>query len=282
MKKKLKEYLLLNIGLILITINIHFFLAPNHFVIGGTSGLSIVIHHYIPNWPIGLILLVIELFLFLIGTLLLGFQFGLKSLYCSISLSLYVLGFEKFVPLAEPLSDDRIIQLIIGLVLDAIGLVIIFHQNASSGGTDIIAMILNKYLSLKIGLGILLADILIASTSFIVFSFESGMYAIVGIILLSIFINYFSSQLNLSKEVTIISSQCDDIKSYIVKELQKGATIHSAKGAFTNEDKDIITTFLGRKEFQKLKKYITIVDDKAFVTVHNTSEVIGNGFKRSL
>jgi len=281
MKKTIKEYLLLNIGLLLLTANIHFFLAPNHFVIGGTSGLSIIIHHFIPTWPIGLILLMIEVLLFVVGFLLLGFKFGLKSFYCSISLSLYVWAFERFLPLAGPLSDDRLVQLVFGLLLDAIGLVIIFQQGSSSGGTDIIAMILNKFYSINIGTGILLADIVIASSSFVVFGFENGMYAILGIILLSLFINFLSAQIHLSKEVVIISSESDVIKSYITKDLHKGATVHSAIGAYTNQEKNIITTFLGRKEFLKLKKFIMNIDQQAFITVHNTNEVIGNGFKRT-
>ena len=282
MKKHLKEFLILNFGILLISSNIHFFLAPNQFVIGGTSGLSIIIHHFIPNWPIGLILLMIEVLLFLVGFLLLGYKFGLKSFYCSVSLSLYVWAFERFLPLDGPLSDDRIVQLVFGIMLDAIGLVIIFQQNSSSGGTDIIAMILNKFYSINIGTGILLADIVIASSSFIVFGFENGMYAILGIILLSLFINYLSAQINLSKEVVIISSKSDLIKSYITKELHKGATVHTAVGAYTNQEKNIITTFMGRKEFLKLKKFITELDQNAFITVHNTNEVIGNGFKRTL
>ncbi|WP_273122346.1 YitT family protein [Metabacillus sp. HB246100] len=280
MSRTLKEFLLLNVGLLLVTINIHFFLVPNNFIIGGISGLSIMIHQYFPNMPVGLILLILEICLFILGLILLGFKFGIKSFYCSVMLSLYIWSFEEFLPLAAPLSDDRIIQLIVGLFIDAIGLVLIFKQNASSGGTDIVAMILNKFFSINVGTGIIIADLVIASGSFFVFGIENGMYAILGNFMLGFFINFLLTQTNLSKQVMIISTQSELIKRYIVKDLSKGATIQQATGAFTNEDRDIITTYVGRKEFLKLKKYISTIDQKAFVTVHNTSEIIGNGFRK--
>ncbi|MED1204408.1 YitT family protein [Heyndrickxia acidicola] len=282
MKNRLKDYAILNAGIILIALHIHFFSAPNHFVFGGVSGISIILHHYAPNLPLGFILMGFETIIFIVGMLTIGVRFGLKSFYCSFSLSVFLLLLERFCPVEAPLSQDKLVQLIVGLFIDAVGLVLLFRQNASSGGTDIIAIILNKFFSVKIGTGIIMADLLIASSSFIVFGFTDGLYSVLGIFVLSLFVNYVAAQFDLSKEVTIISEKGELIRSFIVDVLNKGATIHTGRGAFTSQEKNIITTFMGRGEYIKLKKYILEVDPHAFVTVHNTSEIIGNGFKRAI
>lgn len=282
MKKSILNFLYLNIGVLLVSINIHFFLAPNHFAAGGLGGLTIVLHHFLPHLSIGPLMVILNIILFGVGFAFLGFQFGLKTIYASFASSFMVWIMDKVTPLATPLSHDKLIQLIIGLLIAALGLVIVFNQNASTGGMDLIGMILNKYFSIDIGKAVLMADGIIVILSIIAFGFESGLYALFGIIFRGVAIDYFVHQFRLTKEVVIISNQCDQIKQFIVTELGRGATVHEAKGAFTDDKKEVITIVVERQEFVHLKKFVNKIDNQAFITVHDTSEVLGNGFRRAV
>ncbi|WLR51185.1 YitT family protein [Bacillus tianshenii] len=280
MKKKLLSFLIMNLGALLVAVNVHFFLSPNNLATGGVSGLSILLHHLVPGLSIGLFMIMVNIALFIVGLIVLGFSFGAKTIYTSFALSFYVWLLEIVAPISQPLSDDILIQLIIGQCIAASGMALVFHQNASTGGTDILAMILNKYFSIEVGRGVLISDLAIATSSAFVFGAEVGMYAFFGVILNGLVIDYLLQQLNTNKEIVIISRESEEIKSYIVKELGRGATVHTAKGAFTSDNKEVITTILGRKDYMKLKKYIGLTDEKAFITVHNMNEILGQNFKR--
>jgi len=280
MGKKVVSFLYLNLGIILVAINIHFFLAPNQFAAGGLGGLVIVLHHFLPNISMGILMVFLNIVLFGAGFAFLGFQVGVKTIYSSFALSFIVWLFEHVYPISAPLSDDKLIQLLIGLLIAALGLVIVFRQNASTGGMDLIGMILNKYFSIDIGKSVLIADFLIAVLSIVAFGFEKGLYALFGIIFRGVVIDYFMEQFTLTKEMVIISNQCDQIKDFIVTRLGRSATVHEAKGAFTNDKKEVITIVVERQEFVQLKKYINKIDTKAFITVHNMSEVVGRGFRK--
>ncbi|WP_223702632.1 YitT family protein [Sutcliffiella deserti] len=278
MNKNLKTFLFLHIGPLFVAIHVHFFLSPNSLATGGVSGLSIILNDVVPNLSIGVWMLIVNLVLFVIGFLLLGFAFGAKTIYASVMLSVMVWLLEWLFPLSGPLSEDILIQLIIGQCIAALGIALVFNQRASTGGTDIIALILNKYLSIDMGRGVLLADILIALSSILVFGPEVGMYAVFGVILNGLVIDYTLQQVNEMREVVIISSESELIRSYIVGELKQGATIHFAKGAFTSDEKEVITTILNKKDFIRLKKYISATDKQAFITVHNMREILGQNY----
>ncbi|WP_409253124.1 YitT family protein [Bacillus sp. SCS-153A] len=280
MRKKLISFFLMNLGAFFVAVNVHFFLSPNNLATGGVSGLSILLNSIMPGMSIGMFMILINIVLFIIGIIFLGFSFGAKTVYASFALSGYVWLLEATAPLKAPLSDDILIQLIIGQCIAATGMALVFNQKASTGGTDIIAMILNKYFNIEIGRAVLFSDLAIALSSTFVFGTQVGMYAFFGVILNGLVIDYTLQQFNTNKEVVIISKQSDEIRTYIVKELGKGATIHTAKGAFTSDSKEVITTILGRKDFSKLKSFITEVDKTAFITVHNMNEILGQNFKR--
>ncbi|WP_394137874.1 YitT family protein [Cytobacillus oceanisediminis] len=280
MRQKILSFLLINLGAFLVSINVHFFLSPNNLATGGVSGLSIIMNDLFPGLSIGTFMILVNIVLFLVGFIFLGSGFGAKTIYASFALSFYVWVLEKFAPISQPLSDDILIQLIIGQCIAATGMAIVFNQQASTGGTDIIAMIFNKYLNIEVGRGVLLADLSIALSSAILFGPQVGMYAFFGVIINGFVIDYALQEFNSNKEIVIISRHSDEIKTYIVHELGKGATIHIATGAFTSDQKEVITTILGRKDFTRLKGYITQVDNKAFITVHTMNEILGQNFKR--
>lgn len=277
--KQAYHFLILHVGIALVAVNIHFFLAPNKFAAGGLGGLTIVLHHFFPNVSIGLLMLIFNILLFGLGFIFLGFSFGLKTIYASFVLSFLVWFFGNALPMAQPLSDDKLIQLIVGVLIAAFGLVIVMKEGASTGGMDLIGMILNKYFSIDIGKAVLSSDIIIVLLSIIAFGIENGLYSLFGIVLRGVVIDYLIQQFSLTKEVVIISYKCDLIKQFIVTNLGRSATIHQAKGVFTNEQKEVITIVLKRNEFNSLKKYIKEVDQRAFISVHNMTEVVGNGFK---
>lgn len=280
MLKKLWSFLLMNVGALGVAVNVHFFLSPNDLATGGVSGLSIVLSKVFPDLSLGLIMLILNVLLFIVGFIFLGFQFGAKTIYASLALSFMVWGLEAFFPMQQALSDDLLIQLIIGQIIAASGMAIVFHQGASTGGTDIIAMILNKYFSIEVGKGVLFSDIAIATSSIFIFGPTIGMYAFFGVILNGLVIDYTLQQFDNNKEIVIISRESELVRHFIVHQLGRGATIHHAKGAFNQEDKEVITTILNRKDYTRLKRYMTDIDEKAFITVHSMNEILGQNFKR--
>ena len=262
----------------MVAAGLYFFLMPGNLAIGGANGLAIVINHWLPSLSIGFLMIIINIVLFILGFLIIGTGFGIKTIYAGIGTSVIVSIFEKAIPIHNTLTDDIILQLIFGVFISAIGMGIVFNQNASTGGTDIIAKILNKFFGIELGKAVLIADLAIVIGSGVSFGFELGMYSLLGIIINSIVIDSTIEGMNLSKAVNIVSEYSDNIQNYIVEELERGATIYEAKGAYTGDKKDVIITVVDRKDFIKLKNHIREVDKDAFVTVSNVYEVLGDGF----
>lgn len=282
MLKKLKEIAIINLGLLFITINIHFFLVPNSLAAGGVSGSSILINKLVPDISIGLIMLRLNIVLFIIGFIVIGFSFGIKTILSSFALSGYVYLFERLFPISQPLGEDLLIQLFIGFSFAAFGIALVFSQQASTGGTDILAMIVNKYFSVNIGKAVLLCDLLIALSSVFVFGVEKGMYAVFGVCLNGLIIDYVLQQFKMRNEIVIISEQSEEIKKYIIQVLGKGATVHYAVGGYSNDKKEVLTTVLGNKEYFKLKKFILHLDQNCFITVHDAKEAYGVSLQKQV
>lgn len=190
-----------------------------------------------------------------------------------------VTALEKIYPIVpgEPLMDDAFIQLIIASIMSAVGLSIAFKYRASTGGTDITGKILNKYFHIDLGKAVLFSDLLITLSAFSL-SFSSFIYGLFGIILNGVMIDYFLNKFNERKEVVIISEKCEEIKEYIMNVIEKGATIYIAKGAYTNQEKEVIRTVVNNKELINLKLYIKTLDPSAFITVNVIHETYGLGF----
>jgi uncharacterized membrane-anchored protein YitT (DUF2179 family) len=278
MNKNMKEYLMITIGSILVAAGIYYFLVPSNLAAGGVSGLAMVIGRFAPALPIGIMMLVMNIILFIIGFIFLGSGFGAKTIYSSLSLSGFILLFERVYPVNSPITGDIFIELIFGILISAIGMGIIFNNNASTGGTDIVAKIINKYLHIDIGKSLLLSDFLITLLAAIAFDVRTGMYALLGVIMNGVVIDTVIEGLNISKQVMIISTKPEVIKGFILNKLGRGATVYTAKGAFTNTEKEIITTTIGRKEVIKLKNFVKETDDKAFMTIIDAHETLGEGF----
>lgn len=278
-KSAAKTFLILNAATLLTAIGVYFFKYPNHFSTGGVSGITVILGHYLPNLSLGAINWIINLALLALGLLTLGKEFGLTTAYVTVALSAILDVFEKLFPLTEPLTSQPFLELIFGVLLPAIGAAMLFYENASTGGTDIIAMIVKKHSSINIGSALFVVDFLIATSTFIAFGAETGLFSVFGLGIKSIIVNYVMENINLNKSFTIITEKAEEIIQFIKIDLHRGATIHSAQGMFNQTDKTVIMTAVSRQQAIRLQKQIKAVDAHAFVMITNTSEIIGKGFR---
>lgn len=277
-KNFLKDYILITIGILLVAIAVEYLYAPNNLAAGGVTGLAIVINHYVPFASTGTLVLVMNLILFIIAFIFIGGNFGAKTIYASFGLSLIMWIIEKFFN-PQALTKDLIIAAIFGTFLSAIGMAIVFNTNASTGGTDIIAKILNKFFHVDIGKSLSSVDFIVTLLAAITFGLDAGLYALLSVILNGIAIDRVIEGFNTSKQVTIISRKNKDIGQFIMNELGRGCTFLRGVGGYTGKDTFIIYTVVGRTEFIKLREYIKGIDSKAFITVGEAHEVLGEGFK---
>lgn len=277
--KNFKEYVLITLGVILVAIGIEFFLAPNKIAAGGVSGMAIIINYYMPRVPIGLLMLIMNVILFIIAFIVIGNKFGGKTIYTSLSLSGIIWVIDRIMTPSMVVTKNLMLASLFGTFMCGIGLGIVFNQNASTGGTDILAKILNKFVHLDIGKSLLVVDFIITLFAAISFGADAGMYALLSVIINGFVVDTVIEGLNISKQIMIISSQNDLISKFIIEQLERGCTLLAGKGGYTKEDTYILYTVLGRKEFIRLKKYIKEIDTKAFITINDAHEVLGEGFK---
>ncbi len=297
-KKVIKDYLIITGGLVIVALAIHLFMVPNKFVVGGISGLGIVLQNLLSKVPnnykaitifgktisltflfsLSGIMFILNTILYLLGFLLIGKTFGIRTVYSGYMLNFIYYLLEHFFPIKEPLMNDLLTQLIIMSAMSALGLSIVFKCNASTGGTDITGKILNKYFHIDLGKAVLISDVFITITAFSINGITSFIYGLFGIFLNGIFIDYLLQKFSESKEVVIISKEPDRIKDFIINVLDRSATIYEARGAYTNEEKEIIRTVLSKREFIKLKEFISTIDRNAFITVNNIHQTFGLGF----
>lgn len=277
--KKIGGFLLINLGLILTAAGIHFFKVPNSFATGGVSGLAIVLRHFFPAISVGPIMLIINIILLIFGFALIGRSFGSKTVYSSFALSGMVWLLDRLMPMSRPFTDDRLLELFFAIILPAVGSAIVFNQGASTGGTDIVAKVLNKLTSIDIGKALLLSDFAITLAAGAVYGVRIGMYSVLGLIVKGFIIDTVIEGFNLRKQVVVISEKPEQVRQYIVDNLHRGATFHIAYGAFTKEEKHVITTVVNRRQAVALRQFIREIDKSAFITITNTSEIIGKGFR---
>lgn len=280
MKQTIKEYVLITIGILLVVIGVYFFKFPNHFTIGGVTGAALILSKLL-NGAVssGTIVLVINLVLLAVGYIFLGKSFGIRTAYGSILLSLALRYLEIIFPMKSPLTDEPVLELAFAVILPAIGAAILFNIGASTGGTDVIAMLLKKYTSIDIGKSLLLTDFILTMAAFFVFGLKTGLFSILGLFLKSTLVDTVIENLNLKKYFAIICEDPKPICDYIMNNIHRSATIFDAKGAFSGKDKKIILTVMNRTQALHLRNFIKNTDPDAFLLITNTSEIIGRGFR---
>ncbi|MDD6920493.1 MAG: YitT family protein [Eubacteriales bacterium] len=278
-KKNITFFIWLNLGLLITAIGIAVFKAPNNFAFGGTSGISIILSSLFPLWNVGHFMWFINIALIILGFIFLGVRSMGWTIYSSIALSFYVSVTQHVVVLKEPLTSDMPLEMCFAVILPAVGSAIVFNLGASSGGTDIVAMILRKYTSLEIGRALLISDLSIVLVAGYIFGPRTGLYCILGLLIKCTVVDSVIESLNIRKVCTVISSRPEEICHYVINDLHRSATIQKANGAYTGRDIKVVVTVLTRSQAAKLRNYIKSIDEKAFITVVNSSEIIGKGFR---
>ena len=278
MKKTFKEYFLMTLGVVLLTVGVYFFKIPNGFSTGGVSGIGTILGKITPITPATWIS-ILNVLLLLIGFLLLGKQTGARTVYCSILFSLLTQVSEWLVPLSKPLTDQPFLELVYAMLLTSIGAAMIFQAKASSGGTDIVALILKKYTSLNVGKSLLCVDFLIAFSSLFVFGIEIGLFSVAGLFAKAFLVDSVIESFDACKYFVIVTTKPEEIREYIIKNLHHGATILKGEGAFTGAEKTMIHTVCRRIEAVGLQKMVKEIDPSAFIIITTSSEIIGRGFR---
>lgn len=279
-KQWLKDYAFITAGVMLVVFGVYFFKFPNNFSIGGVTGAAIIISKLLgPSISSGTIVLVINAILLVVGYIFLGKSFGNRTVYGSVLLSVSLRLLEVIIPIDQPLTNQPVLELAFAVLLPSIGAAILFNIGASTGGTDVIAMMLKKYSNLDIGRALLISDFFLTMLTFPVFGLTTGLFSILGLFIKSTLVDTVIENLNLNKYFTIICENPKPICDYILKNIHRSATVFDAKGAFTDKDKKIILTVMNRSQAVNLRKYIREADPNAFILITNTSEIIGRGFR---
>ena len=279
LQSTLKSYLTITAGTIIMAVGIYFFKFPNNFSTGGVSALSMILTKLAPMLTAAQYMMIFNVLLLIVGLLIFGKTFATQTIYCSILLSVCTRVFEVVMPLTAPITDQTLLELVYAIGLTAIGSAILFNEGASSGGTDIVAMILKKYTSLDIGKALLYSDIILAVASIWVFDIATGMFSILGLVMKAFVVDNVIDGINLTKCFTIITDKDKEICDYINNELHRGATISECSGAFTGENRKMILTVLKRGQAVALKRFIKENDPQAFTMITNSSDILGKGFR---
>ncbi|MBQ7940517.1 MAG: YitT family protein [Clostridia bacterium] len=280
MKKsnRIVSFLMMNLGCVLLAAGVYFFKIPNGFTTGGVSGMGTILGKITPISPAAWIW-ILNIGLLVLGFLFLGRQTGIKTVYCSMLYSALTYVWEKVVPVKEPLTDQPFLELAYAMLLTSIGAAIIFNCEASSGGTDIAALILKKFMKMDVGKALLIVDFIVAASAFVVFDIETGLYSLMGLFAKAFIVDGVIESFNTCKYFIVITSKREEISSYIMENLHHGVTVNSVVGEFTKEEKTMIHTVCKRMEAIKLRNRVRQIDPNSFIIITTSSEIIGRGFR---
>ena len=278
-KNAVREWLLITAGVLILTAGVYFFKFPNHFSTGGVTGISIVLGHYIPSLTPGTLVTIINILLLVLGFAVFGRSFGIRTVYASLLMSGTLQLLEVVIPLDAPMTFQPLVELMFAVGLPAVGSAILFNLDASSGGTDIIAMILRKYTSLNIGIALLCSDIIITVSACFAFGMETGLFSVLGLIIKSLFMDVVMDNLMIKKCFQIITSSPEPIEDYITGTLHRGATQLHGEGVYSHEGKTVVLTVVSRHEAVLLRNFIRKSDPSAFLIITSSTEIFGKGFR---
>ena len=276
-KSVLKEYGILTFATFLMATGIYFFRFPNNFSFGGVTGIAVILAKFLPI-SASTVTFILNVALLIVGLVVLGGSFGIKTVYVTLLLSGSFSLLELLVPMTEPLTTQPLLELIFAVVVPAFASALMFNSNASSGGTDIIAMILTKYTKINISITLMIADMAVAISSFFIFNAETGLFSVCGLLAKSLVIDTVIENINLSKVFTIISSEPEPICEFIIRTLKRGVTTYDAMGYYKHEKKTVIVTIMNRNQAIMLRNFIKSHEPHAFIAITNSSEIIGKGF----
>lgn len=278
MKKKLnyidiiKETVILTVAVAIIAAAVYFFLVPSHTSVSSISGLGIVLSNFVPL-QLSAITMILNVVLLIIGFITCGREFGVKTVYTSVMLPLFLGLFEIIFPNFGSMTDSQELDVLCYILVVSVGLSILFNRNASSGGLDIVAKIMNKYLHMELGKAMSLSGMCVALSAALVYDKKTVVLSILGTYFNGIVLDHFIFDHNIKRRVCIITKKEEELRQFIIHDLHSGATIYEAIGAYNMEKRHEIITIVDKGEYQKLMKFINQEDPKAFITVYNVSNM---------
>ena len=271
-KQLINDYLIITVGTIIIAAGVFFFMIPSQVSVGSASAFAMVLSNFIPL-PVSVITFIINLLLLIVGYLLIGPEFGVKTVYTSLLMPCIMRIYEVVFPNFRSITADPLLDVICYILTVGIGLALLFSRNASSGGLDIVAKLMNKYLRIELGKAMSLSGMLVAFSSALCYDSKTVVLSILGTYFGGIMVDYFIFGLNLKRRVCIISKDFDKILDFILYDLHSGATIYEGTGAYKKEVRKEIITIVDNQEYKKLMDFVKATDPKAFMTIYSVQEI---------
>ena len=271
-KSILIEINILTIAIAIIAVAVYFFLVPSHTSISSMSGLGIVLSNFVPL-PLSAITMILNVVLLIIGFFTCGKEFGLKTVYTSVMLPVFLGIFENIFPNTGSITNSQELDVLCYILVVSVGLSILFNRNASSGGLDIVAKIMNKYFHMELGKAMSLSGMCVALSAALVYDKKTVVLSVLGTYFNGIVLDHFIFDHNIKRRVCIITKKEEELRQFIVRDLHSGATIYEAIGAYNMEERNEIITIVDKGEYQKLMKYINQEDPEAFITVYTVSDM---------
>ena len=271
-RNTIKEFTIITIGTIIVAAAVFFFMMPSHVSVGSGAALAMVLSNFIPL-SVSVITLIMNVGLLIIGFLLVGPEFGIKTVYCSILMPLVMGLFELLFPNFQSITQDPFLDVVCYILVVGVGLAILFPRNASSGGLDIVAKIMNKYLRMDLGKAMSLSGMLVALSSALCYDSKTVVLSLLGTYFGGIIVDHFIFDNNIKRRVCVISPKLDEIVDFVLHQLHSGATLNEIIGAYDHTPRTEMITIVDKQEFKRLMNHIREVDPNAFVTVYSVSEM---------
>ena len=271
-KRNLKEFFIITVGTLIVSTAVYFFMLPSHVSVGSGTALAMVLSNFIPL-PVSVITLALNIILLILGFLLIGPEFGIKTVYCSILMPAFLGVYEIVFPNQQSITEDPFLDVLCYIFVVGIGLAILFRRNASSGGLDIVAKLMNKFLRMELGKAMSVSGMLVALSSALVYDKKTVVISVLGTYLGGLVVDHFIFGMDLKRRVCIISPKLDEIVNFILYDLHSGATLNNIIGAYDRSPKQEVITIVDKQEYKALMDYVKKVDPKAFITVYSVNEI---------
>lgn len=262
----------------MLAMGVYLFKIQNNFVTGGVAGIGVILASVTPV-SAGVWIWILNISLLILGFAVLGKDTGIKTVYCSMLYSLLIYFFERYIALQGPLTDQPFLELVYAMLLTSVGSALIFNSDSSTGGTDIIALILKKFTTIDVGKALLITDSAVALSSFWLFGAQTGLFSLLGLFSKAFIVDSVIESFHTCKYFIVITSKKEEIRDYIIETLHHGVTSNTVIGEYTHEEKTMLHTVCKRLEAFKLKKHIKEIDPKSFIIVTTSTEIIGRGFR---
>ena len=271
-KQAVKDFFTITVGTLIVAVAVYFFMYPSHVTVGSVAALAQVLSNFLPMSP-SVITLIINIILFIIGFLLVGPEFGIKTVYCGILLPVLIGVFEILFPSFQSITQDPILDVLCYILIVSVGLAILFTANASSGGLDIVAKLMNKFFRMDLGKAMAVSGMLVAASSLLCYDMKTVVLSLLGTYFGGMITDHFLFGMNIKRRVCIISPKFEEILAFILHDLHSGATIYEGIGAYDRTVKKEIITIVDHQEYRKLMDYMRKTDPHAFMTVYSVNEI---------